>query len=63
MGNKNSYDNMLSHLWWHDPRGWLLKGDLLRGARKEDARTIKEAVKRVSSTRLREALAKVLTDE
>jgi len=52
------YDNLLSHLWHHDIRGWLLTG-----ARQEDARTIKEAVKRVSSTQLREALAHVLSKD
>jgi hypothetical protein len=58
MTEREQYDNLLGHLWHHDVRGWLLAG-----AREEDARTIKEAVKRVSSTRLREALAQALTSD
>ncbi len=53
-----TYDDLLSHLWHHDVRGWILAG-----AKAEDARTIHAAAKRASSTKLREAVALGLSED
>jgi hypothetical protein len=51
-------ENLLAHLRHHRVKRWLLEG-----ARREDARTIKEAVARTSSERLIKALARAIREE
>lgn len=53
-----TYEKLLGKLWHHDVRGWLLAG-----AKAEDARQIHALAEKVSSTRLREALAKALLED
>jgi len=45
------------HMKYHDVRGWLL-----RGAKREDARTIYRAIKRMPTRRLIRRLARMLDD-
>jgi hypothetical protein len=50
--------NLLAHLKHHKVKRWLLEG-----ARREDARTIKEAVARTSSERLIQAIARAIKED
>jgi hypothetical protein len=50
--------NLLAHLKHHKVKRWLLEG-----ARREDARTIKEAVARTSSDEINKALARAIREE
>jgi hypothetical protein len=50
-----SYKNLLDHLNHHNVKRWLLNG-----CDKEGAHTIKEAVERISESRLRRKLAEIL---
>jgi hypothetical protein len=49
---------LLAHLRHHKVKRWLLEG-----ARREDARTIKEAVARTSSEEINRALARAIREE
>ncbi len=52
------YKNLLAHAEHHDIKGWLL-----RGCEREDARTLREAIERQSSHRLARKLAEILTED
>ena len=49
---------MLSHLEYHDVRGWLM-----RGAVSEDANTIRRAIERLTDGQLNRRMARMLADE
>jgi hypothetical protein len=53
-----SYRSIYSHLRHHKPRDWLL-----RGARDEDANTIRMAIERLSERTLCRRLARMLAKE
>jgi hypothetical protein len=55
--NKN-FTNLYFHLSHHNIKGWLLEG-----AFRERANTIGTALQRISSRRLAEGLARVLTEQ
>jgi predicted amidophosphoribosyltransferase len=57
LSRDTSFENLYSHMSYHDVKGWLIKG-----AKHEDAQTILAALARISSRRLRKGLAKVLAD-
>jgi hypothetical protein len=50
--------NLLAHLRHHKVKRWLLEG-----CRREDARTIKEAVARTSSEKINKALARAIRED
>lgn len=52
------YKTMRGHTEHHDVKGWLI-----RGARDEDANTIREAIERMSSSRIRRRVARMLTED
>lgn len=54
--SRSNYANLLGHCEHHKIKDWLIKG-----AKREDARTILEAVKRQSPHRLQRKLAEILT--
>jgi hypothetical protein len=51
-------ENLLTHLKHHKVKRWLLEG-----CRREDARTIKEAVARTSSEEINRALARAIRED
>jgi hypothetical protein len=53
--NSPSYESLLGHIEHHNIRKWLLEG-----AEREDANTIKEAIKRLSDGRLNRRFARML---
>ena len=50
------YENLLSHIEHHNVRGWLMEG-----ARREDARTIMAAIKNLSDGQLQRRFARMLS--
>lgn len=54
----SEYKRLLGHAEHHDIKGWLLRGCI-----REDARTIREAVERQSPHRLARKLAEILADD
>ena len=65
---RERYEELISHLPWHHARRWAIKGAMdarrwaINGAEKEDARTILNAIHRLSrrdfNRRFAEMLAK-----
>ena len=51
----SEFEKLLSHLKYHDVRGWLMKG-----AKREDARTIRRAVEAMSDRELNRRMARML---
>ena len=56
MSNTEKEANLLSHLNHHNVKDWLL-----RGAKDEDANTIRNAVEQMPEDRLRRRLARILS--
>jgi hypothetical protein len=51
-----SYETLLGHIKYHDVRAWLLEG-----AEREDAQTIRAAIKRLSDGQLNRRFARMLS--
>lgn len=54
-GDNPTYERLLAHTSRHNIRKWLLKGTY-----REDAQTIRHAIKRVSDDALARGLARIL---
>jgi hypothetical protein len=56
--DRTDYRQIYSHVRFHNIRKWLMDG-----ARREDARTIREAVERMSDDQLDRRFARMLAQE
>jgi hypothetical protein len=56
--NKDSYECLLGHMQHHNVKQWLIEG-----CKREDARTIMNAVQQIPSRRLIRRLARALAKE
>jgi hypothetical protein len=59
MSSERRYQSLLGHIQHHNVRGWLKKA-LECGAHDEDARTIGEALLRMSEGQLQRRVARML---